>query len=105
REEMVEHFTLERVNATPAVFNREKLEWMNGQYLRRMPLEERTARVRAYLEERGELPERGDTDDFLGRAVAATGDRLKTLADARVYAGFAFSDDFPVDPKAKADLL
>ena len=104
-DEMVEHFTLERVNATPAVFNREKLEWMNGQYLRRMPVEERASRVHAYLAERGELPERPDTEDFLRRAVEATGDRLKTLADVRVYAGFAFSDEFPVDPKAKAEVL
>jgi glutamyl-tRNA synthetase len=105
REEMVRLFSLERVSPTPAIFNREKLEWMNGQYLRRMPLAERTARVKAYLAERGELPSRPDAERFLPRAVAAVGDRLKTLADVRVYAGFAFGDEFPVDPEARAEVM
>ncbi len=105
KEEMVELFSLERVNATPAVFNRDKLEWMNGQYLRRLSLEERTARVRAYLVERDEMPSRPDADTFLLRAVAAVGDRLKMLADVRVYAGFAFGDEFPLDAEAKAEVM
>jgi glutamyl/glutaminyl-tRNA synthetase len=93
------------VNATPAVFNREKLEWMNGQYLRAMPLEERAARVRAYLQERGRLPERADVDEFLTRATAAVGERLKTLADVEGYAGFAFSEAFDIDPRAREEVL
>jgi glutamyl-tRNA synthetase len=105
RDELVEKFSLERVNATPAVFNREKLEWMNGQYLRVMPLGERAARVRAYLAERGRLPDRPDVAEFLERATAAVGDRLKTLADVEGYAGFAFSDAFDVDPHAKEEVL
>src|SRR5262245_14477425 len=105
REDLVEKFSLERVNATPAVFNREKLEWMNGQYLRAMPPAERAARVRAYLAERGRLPERPDVDEFLQRATAAVGERLKTLADVEGYAGFAFSESFDIDPKAKEEVL
>ena len=105
RQDLIEKFSLERVNATPAVFNREKLEWMNGQYLRAMAPAERAARVRAYLAERGRLPERADVDEFLERATAAVGERLKTLADVEGYAGFAFSDSFDIDPKAKAEVL
>jgi len=105
RADLVEKFSLERVNATPAVFNREKLEWMNGQYLRVMPLAERAARVRAYLAERGRLPARPDVDDFLERATAAVGERLKTLADVEGYAGFAFSESFDIDPKARDEVL
>jgi len=105
RQELTEKFSLERVNATPAVFNREKLEWMNGQYLRAMPLAERAARVRAYLAERGRLPARPDAAEFLERATAAVGDRLKTLADVEGYAGFAFSEAFDVDPAARAEVL
>src|SRR5262249_8450650 len=73
RAELVERFRLDRVNPTPAVFNRDKLEWMNGQYLRAMPLGERTARVVAYLTERGRLPRRDDVREFLERAVHAVG--------------------------------
>jgi glutamyl-tRNA synthetase len=103
REELVDKFSLDRVNATPAVFNRDKLEWMNGQYLRAMPLPERTARVAAWLAEQGRMPPRPDAAALLERAVAAVGDRLKTLADVEGYAGWAFRDDFDVDPAARAE--
>ena len=36
----IEHFSLERVNAAPAVFDRTKLEWLNGQYIQRMSVQE-----------------------------------------------------------------
>jgi len=39
-EELIKHFTLERVGKTAAIFNKEKLEWMNGVYLRRLSLGE-----------------------------------------------------------------
>jgi glutamyl/glutaminyl-tRNA synthetase len=78
---------------------------MNGQYLRALPLEERAARVRAYLAERGRLPERPDVEEFLTRATAAVGDRLKTLADVEGYAGFAFSERYDIDPAARAEVL
>ncbi|HUP66429.1 MAG TPA: glutamate--tRNA ligase [Thermoanaerobaculia bacterium] len=35
--EAIAHFSLDRVNAAPAVFDAQKLLWMNGQYLRQMP--------------------------------------------------------------------
>ena len=72
--ELIEKFSLGRVGSTGAVFDKDKLEWMNGQYLRAMPAAERTARVRAFLVETGGLPEAavvGDVDDFLARAVGA----------------------------------
>lgn len=39
-QELVEHFSLERVNKAGAVFNKEKLDWMNGMYLRKLSDEE-----------------------------------------------------------------
>ena len=40
REELVERFTLDRVGASPAVFDFKKLEWLNGLYLRALPPDE-----------------------------------------------------------------
>ncbi|MEO6462163.1 MAG: glutamate--tRNA ligase [Candidatus Eisenbacteria bacterium] len=106
--ELVEKFSLERVGSTGAVFDKDKLEWMNGQYLRAMPLPERVARVRAFLAETGGAPEEaavGDVEAFLARAVEAVGDRLKTLADVEGYAGFAFRDPVAIAPDALAELV
>ncbi|MGH7726060.1 MAG: glutamate--tRNA ligase [Candidatus Eiseniibacteriota bacterium] len=106
--ELIEKFSLERVGTTGAVFNTEKLEWMNGQYLKAMPLAHRVARVRAYLKETGREPDPtvvGDVDRFLTKAVHAVGDRMKTLADVEGYAGFAFRDPVEIAEDAKAELV
>ena len=39
-EELIKRFKIERINASPAIFDQDKLGWMNGEYLKRMPLEE-----------------------------------------------------------------
>jgi glutamyl-tRNA synthetase len=105
--ELIEKFSLDRVNNTGAVFDKDKLEWMNGQYLRAMPLPERVARVRAYLKETGGEPSAdavGDVDAFLANATDAVGDRLKTLADVEGYAGFAFRDPVEIADDARAEF-
>ncbi len=56
REEMEREFSLERVGASPSVFDPEKLLWMNAQYMARMPAEELLARCEPYAE--GGVPAR-----------------------------------------------
>jgi glutamyl/glutaminyl-tRNA synthetase len=46
-DELVEGFSLERVSRNPAVFDEQKLRWMNGRYLRELPLEELKRRIEA----------------------------------------------------------
>src|SRR5213082_3217154 len=53
RDELVARFTLDRVGASPAIFDFKKLEWMNGVYLRALPPEEYAERLVAYLREQG----------------------------------------------------
>jgi glutamyl-tRNA synthetase len=101
--ELEQKFELERVGSNPAVFNVEKLEWMNGQHLRLLPESERVRQVVGYLAGRGA--------DFTGRSpewraalVRAIGDRMKTLADAERYVAFVVSDTLEMDPDAWAEL-
>ncbi len=94
--ELIEHFRLERVSRSPAVFDEQKLRWMNGQYLRRMPVPELAQRVRDYLRMRG-LP--GADDPRLEQAVAAVQEKIATLGEFSSLAGFAFAP-LEVDPTA-----
>src|SRR6058998_2534971 len=64
RDEIVERFTLERVGASPAVFDFQKLDWLNGVYLRELPPGEYADRLVAYLREQGY-----DWDEELVRAT------------------------------------
>jgi glutamyl-tRNA synthetase len=51
--ELIESFTLEGISSGDAVFNTEKLDWVNGQYLARLPIDELAGRVLPFLEEAG----------------------------------------------------
>jgi nondiscriminating glutamyl-tRNA synthetase len=102
--ELEELFRLDRVGANPAVFDLVKLEWMNGQHLKRMPEGERIARVEAFLARRGhDLSQR--SPEWRVVLVRAIGDRLKTLVDAERYGAFALQEELEIDPDAWTSLL
>src|SRR3954452_12109591 len=77
-EELIEKFSLERVSRSPAVFDEQKLSWMNGNYIRQMDTGELTRRVAAYMREHG-LP--GADDPRLEQGVAAVQEKATTLAE------------------------
>jgi glutamyl-tRNA synthetase len=101
--ELEQAFRLERVGSNPAIFNLEKLEWMNGQHMKMLPEEERVRRVEAFLAGRGYDLSRWPPA-WRAMLVRAIGDRLKTLADAERYGGFALRDTLETDPEAWAEL-
>jgi glutamyl-tRNA synthetase len=93
-EELIERFTLERVGASPAVFDYQKLDHFNGVYLRALPPEEYADRLVAYLRERGY-----DWDEQLVRAAAPlVQEKIAKLGDFPEFAGFLFRDDVAPDP-------
>ena len=85
--ELIEKFRLDRVSRSPAVFDEQKLRWMNGHYIRSLSLQDFAERVRVYLNERG-LP--GSTDPRLEAAAAAVQEKVSTLSEFSDLAGFAF---------------
>ncbi len=99
RGELVERFTLDRVGASPAIFDFKKLEWMNGVYLRALPAEEYADRLVAYLREQGY-----DWDDQLVRKAAPlVQEKISTLGEFPKFAGFLFARS-PGQPAALPDV-
>jgi glutamyl-tRNA synthetase len=97
-------FTLERVNPSPAVFDLQKLLWMNAQHLKRLAEPDRVGRVMAYLSSRGHhLASRGP--EWCTAFVRALGDRLRTLADAEELGAFVLQDPPVPEAAAWAELL
>jgi glutamyl-tRNA synthetase len=93
REELIERFTLDRVGASPAVFDYQKLEWMNGVYIRALTVEEFAKRLVAYLREQGY-----DWDEqLIRRAAPLVQEKISTLGAFPEFAGFLFHDVEP-DP-------
>ncbi len=89
REEFVRHFTLQRVLPHPAVFNPNKLQWMNGVYVRQLSPDDLARRVKPFLET---ALARAIDDAVLLRVVPLIQERIRLLSDAGEMAGFFFLD-------------
>jgi len=93
REELVERFTLERVGSSPATFDYAKLDWMNGVYLRALPVDEYAKRLFGYLGGQGiEWPENRVT-----AAAPLVQEKIARFDEFPAFAGFLFHDVEP-DP-------
>jgi glutamyl-tRNA synthetase len=94
-EQLIERFTLERVSRNPAQFDETKLRWLNGVYIRELPVEQLAQRLATHLAAQGPPSARGVQETALGRerfepAVAASQEKIHTLADFWPLAGFLF---------------
>ena len=102
RQEIVNHFSLDRISKTAAVFNRDKLDWMNGLYLRGLKLEEFGKRASPFLER--DLPleiERPLDAGYIRQIMPLVQERAKTLAEVPQLSEFLFVDK----PEYDAGLL
>jgi glutamyl-tRNA synthetase len=90
RETLIKSFSLERLLPNPAVFNQDKLLWMNGMYIRQMPVEELTDTLRPYLEDA--LSKRIDRA-LLMRIVPIIQERIRLLPEIIDIADFFFTDE------------
>lgn len=90
-DELVERFSIDAMSKSNAIFNIEKLNWINGVYLRRLTKEDLTQKLSKYLP---------DVDLFyLRKIVPLIQDRLKRLDEVIEYAKFFFEDPKDYDVK------
>lgn len=104
-DELVRKFLLERVGSTAAVFDTDKLLWMNGSYIRSLDEEELATRINDYLTT-GILAGLPGVDGrpSVRELVPLVQEKMKTLADFEALTGFFFLP-FEYDEKARAKLL
>ena len=87
--ELVERFALERVSKNPAVFDEQKLRWMNGRYMRELPLEELHRRLEVFYDR--EIPV---------EIVEISQEKMQTLKDFEDLAGPLLDAPAQYDDKA-----
>jgi len=102
-EEMVKLFTPDRIGSTPARFLVDKLQWMNGQYIRKCPLERLVELCRPYLAAKYGLD--GIPAETLKEAVRQQQERLKRLDEIVPLTKFIFLPDMEYDDKAVTKWL
>ncbi len=104
-DELVERFDLARVHAGGAVFDRERLEWLNGQWIRRLSAEELAERLVPFLaaelavrQATGARLVREPTAEEIRPLVPLVQERLPVLGAIGDLVDFLFIDPISVDP-------
>ncbi|MGD9634586.1 MAG: glutamate--tRNA ligase, partial [Pirellulales bacterium] len=95
REEMLQHFSIERVNKAPASFDPEKLVAFESRAMQRLPIKQKVAKVVPFLQRSGLIasPPPCDTAPYVTQIVTAAGDRIKVAGDILDYDEFFVADD------------
>ncbi len=100
KDELIEKFSLEQVGKSPAVFDREKLLWINGQHLKNADPLRIMAIVEAELTGRGIAIPDWATDDWRRKVFAACVERSRTTHELADMAAPFYTDTVKIDPEA-----
>jgi glutamyl-tRNA synthetase len=100
--ELSERFELEKVQKGGARFDRERLEWLNGQWIRRLEPEVLVDRLRPFVvaEQAAGRIDRVPSDDELGTLMPIVQERLPTLGAIGALVGFLWRDRLEPEPAA-----
>ena len=106
-DELIEKFTLEGIVNHPVVFDREKMTWMNGVYIRAMDVVWLADLCLPYLQKSGLVPEDPTTEciEYVRKVVALGQDRLKLLSEIVELVDFFFLEEPPYDEKGVSKWL
>lgn len=102
RADLIEKFSLDRVNSSPASHDPDKLFWVESEWMKTLPMDRKVAGVTPYLEREGLVTT--PLDDATRRRVEqvldALGDRLKVFSDILKLGRYFFTDTLTYDPDA-----
>jgi len=91
REEIVQRFSIRRINPAPAAFNYDKLDHVNGVYIRGLAPDDLTGRLMPFLERAGLAADR----ETVTRIVPLIRERMKRLEEAPGLVDFFFAEELP----------
>jgi len=99
RAELVEAFTLDRVGASPSRFDLKKVQWLNGQHLRMLTVEQLRDRVLPILNAAG-FDTASKPIEWLTQMTAICQEKIKTLNEIVPYTDFFFTEPETYEEKA-----
>lgn len=104
REELIKYFNLEQVGKANAVFNAEKLLWLNSEYIKLTPEERLFELVKPFLVNEGYLKENVDIK-WACRAIKSLKERCRTLKELALAMRYYLLDYVDIEPKAKEKYI
>lgn len=100
-------FSLERISKNPAIFDMQKLEWMNGTYIREMAPEDFAQRMANLLVEAG-LIDAGEFEkrhDWFIELAPLVSERIKLMTEVVPMVSFLFTETVEIDEKSRTKVL
>lgn len=106
REELIEYFSFENVGKSSAIFNPEKLLWLNSQYMMRCEDPELSRLVIPFLIKEGMIKDSSEIDiEWLSKAVRTLKERAKTLVELSKMLRYYISEEIEYEEKARDKFL
>jgi glutamyl-tRNA synthetase len=101
-EQLIEKFSLERIHKSGAMFDNQKLTWMNANYIRKMDLDSLTQMCGPYLIKAGLVNENTFKSgyDRIKKIVLSQQEKIRTLAELPGMCGYFFTEDVVLDADA-----
>ncbi len=100
--EIITLFNIDKISSTPAVFEFDKLNWLNGTYIRNLPIENITQRARKYLE-KSDLS--AYSEKQLREIVEAVKNNLVKLSEIADSISYFFGEDVNIDDQIRETIL
>ncbi|MGB4273596.1 MAG: glutamate--tRNA ligase [Bacillota bacterium] len=107
REELIQKFTLDKVSKNPAIFDPDKLLWMNGHYIREQDNKVLVDLAIDHLRKAGLVSEEPSNEELskVRAVVSILKERIRTMGDIVSQGDFFFTDEFAVDDEAISKFL
>jgi glutamyl-tRNA synthetase len=98
-DEAIKEFNYANIGTSPAIFNTDKLNYLNGVYIRKKSIHELIELCRPYLAENIKLTKKNykKSDEFLAKVINLERERLKKLSEIGEYGKFFFVDNLEYD--------
>lgn len=104
-EEIIRLFDLHGINKNNARFDEQKLSFINGEYLRHLPVEEFVVLVRPVFIEAGLFPDKGGDEAYLKAVLGICKEKVKSIEGLAEYTAYFFKDDFMWDEAIQAKVF
>ncbi|MGF9915762.1 glutamate--tRNA ligase [Paenibacillus ehimensis] len=106
KEELIEQFDLDRVSKSPAVFDMDKLNWMNNLYIKKADTARIAKLALPHLQKAGKLPETlsPEQEQWVHELVGLYQEQLRYAAEIVPLSELFFREDVSYDDEAKAML-
>ncbi|OGR54674.1 MAG: glutamate--tRNA ligase [Elusimicrobia bacterium RIFCSPLOWO2_02_FULL_39_32] len=108
KEDLIQKFALERCGKSAAIFDPQKLLWMNGEYIRKSNVDDLTKKALPFIKEAGLIKDENfskEEFEFVKACVRLEQEKIKLLSDVPKLIDFLVMDDFEYDVKAVEKVL